>query len=236
MVETSKLVLEAFESGLTVDYVIARVDEIDPQLEPLCEKFGVDLYSLYADTYDKLADAHTPQPALAVVHAPSLAIDERFEASPSSFLVLVDVSDPGNVGTLIRTAEAAGCAGVVVTSETADVLSPKVVRSSAGSVLRVPVGEVSVDELPGVLAGLGAFSLATAMDGVPYSEVDIPADQSLAIILGSEAHGLDAELLSSASATVSIPMHGKVESLNVATAGAVLAFSLTRNPGVIRPK
>jgi len=227
--------LEAFESGLVIDYVIARVGEVDPQLEPLCEKFGVDLFSLYADTYDKLADAQTPQPALAVVHAPPLEVDERFEVSPSLFLVLVDVSDPGNVGTLIRTAEASGCAGVIVTSETADVLSPKAVRSSAGSVLRVPVGEVSVDELPAVLVDLDAFSLATAMDGVPYADLELPTEHSLAILLGSEAHGLSSELLSAATATVSIPMHGKVESLNVATAGAVLAFGIASSFGVTPP-
>ena len=184
------------------------------------------MFALDADAYAKLADAKSPQPALAVVEAPSLVLDERFASKAAMFLVLVDVSDPGNVGTLIRTAEATGCAGVLVTTETADVLSPKVVRSSAGSVLRVPVAEIEIDSFAETFARLDATSIATAADGAPYLDVAVDPDRSLALLLGSEAHGLSAEVLSDADFAVSIPMHGKVESLNVATTGAVLAFSL----------
>ena len=142
------------------------------------------------------------------------------------YLVLVDVADPGNVGTLIRTAEATGCAGVIVTSTTADVVGPKTVRASAGSMLRMPLGEVAIEDLPETLKRLGVQSLATAMEGTPYPEVSIDASQSVAIILGSEAHGLDSSIAEAADHIVSIPMHGKVESLNVATTGAVLAFAM----------
>ena len=128
-------------------------------------------------------------------------------------------------------AEASGCSGVLVTSETADVLSPKVVRSSAGSMLRMAIGEVDRDEMLETLRGLGATSVATALDTTPYNEVEIAADQRVALLLGSEAHGLGDDLLSAADVQVSIPMHGQVESLNVATTGAVLAFSLRLGSG-----
>ena len=228
--ETPKLVLEAFESGLAIESVIVPSNvHPDPDIAEACDASDAKLFSLDADAYAKLADAKSPQPALAVVTAPSLDVDARFEDETSAMLlVLVDVSDPGNVGTLIRTAEASGCAGVLVTSETADVLSPKVVRSSAGSMLRVPIGEVDRDDLLGELSRLGATSVATAMGGVAYDEVEIGSDSRLALLLGSEAHGLGDDLLAAADMTVSIPMHGNVESLNVATTGAVLAFSLRR--------
>ena len=228
--ETPKLVLEAFESGLSIESVIVPSDvHPDPDIAEACDASDAKLFSLDADAYAKLADAKSPQPALAVVEAPSLDVDGRFDGEgPSMLLVLVDVSDPGNVGTLIRTAEASGCAGVLVTSETADVLSPKVVRSSAGSMLRVPIGEVDRDDLLGELSRLGATSVATAMGSVAYDEVEIGSDSRLALLLGSEAHGLGDDLLAAADMTVSIPMHGNVESLNVATTGAVLAFALRR--------
>jgi len=229
VVETPKLVLEAFDSGLLVDYVIVPSDvHPDPEIAERCDSDSVRLFGLAPEAFSNLSDVRTPQPALAVVHAPSLVVDERFAADAGMFLVLVDVADPGNVGTLIRTAEATGCLGVIVTAETADVLAPKVVRASAGSILRVPVGEVLLDEVTSIVARLGAVSLATTMDGQPYDDVEIDLEKPVALLLGSEAHGLSAEVLHAVDEVVSIPMHGCVESLNVATSGAVLAFDHAR--------
>jgi TrmH family RNA methyltransferase len=186
----------------------------------------VRLFGLASDAFDNLSDARTPQPALAVLELPSLDVDSRFASPNGMYLLLVDVSDPGNVGTLIRTAEATGCAGVIVTPQTADVLSPKVVRASAGSVLRVPIAEVSIDDLEATLEHLDVQSVATAMDGEIYTSIDVDPSKPVALMLGSEAHGLDSAVSAIADHIVSIPMHGEVESLNVATAGAVLAFEL----------
>lgn len=223
------MVLEAFESGLSIDHVIIPSDvHPDPDIAQNCEAAGVRLFGLAPDAFANLSDARTPQPAMAVVEAPSLDVDDRFSASVGLILVLVDVSDPGNVGTLLRTAEATGCTGVLVTSETADVLSPKVVRSSAGSVMRVPVGEITLDGLGAAVDQLGAVTLATAMDAPPYDAVDFDLDRPLALLLGNEAHGLPAEQVAAADHVASIPMGGAVESLNVSTAGAVLAFDHAR--------
>lgn len=225
--ETPKLVLEAFESELVVDFVIVPGDQHpEPEIAEACEADRVRLFGLTADAFTNLSDAKSPQPALAIVELPSLDVDHRFAAPNGMYLVLVDVADPGNVGTLIRTAEATGCAGVIVTSQTADVFSPKVVRASAGSVLRLPVAEVPIEDLQATFEHLGVQSIATAMDGQAYSDVEIDAAKPIAIVLGSEAHGLAEEVRAIADHTVSIPMHGKVESLNVATTGAVLAFDM----------
>jgi TrmH family RNA methyltransferase len=229
VVETPKLVIEAFESGLEVDYVIVPSDQHpDPDIAERCDAERVRLFGLAPDAFVHLSDSRTPQPALAVVESPPLEMDGRFESPSGLYLVLVEVSDPGNVGTLLRTAEATGCAGVIVTSQTADVLSPKVVRASAGSILRVLIGEVDVDALADVMAHLGVQVVATAMDGAPYDTVELDASRPVALLLGSEAHGLGESASELAEHVVSIPMAGQVESLNVATAGAVLAFDQAR--------
>ena len=224
--ETPKLVLEALESGLTVDHVIVPGDQHpDPDIAERCEADSVRMFGLEANAFTKLSDARTPQPALAVVETPSLEVDDRFSRG-GNYLVLVEVADPGNVGTLIRTAEASGCAGVIVTSQTADVFSPKVVRSSSGSVLRVPIGEVETTDVLDTLRTIDVQSVASAMDAPKYGEAELDATRGVGLLLGNEAHGLDSGLVGAADHAISIPMHGKVESLNVATAGAVLAFGL----------
>lgn len=221
--------LEVFESGLDVDFVIVPGDQHpDPEIAQRCEEQHVKLFALSPETFANLSDARTPQPALAVATPPPLEIDDRFVCEDGLILVLVDVADPGNVGTLLRTAEATGCVGVIVTSETADVLSPKVVRASAGSVLRVPIAEVSADALGEELARLNVSTMATNLGGVIYDDAQLDLSRPLAIMLGNEAHGLSPEQVAVADHVVSIPMGGTVESLNVATAGAVLAFDHAR--------
>jgi TrmH family RNA methyltransferase len=223
------LVIEAFESGLAVDFVIVPSDQHpDPDIAARCDAERVRLFGLAPDAFAKLSDSRTPQPALAVVETPSLDTGDRLRTPCGLYVVLVDVSDPGNVGTLIRTAEATGCAGVIVTSHTADVLSPKVVRASAGSILRVPIGEVDIDALADVLARLDAQVIATRMEGAPYDTIEVDASRPVALLLGSEAHGLEDSVSEFAHHVVSIPMAGRVESLNVATSGAVLAFDHAR--------
>ena len=221
--------MEALESDFAVDFIIVPGDQHpDPEIAEACEAQRVRMFGLSAEAFANLSDAKSPQPALAVVELPDLDVDHSFAAASGTgmYLVLVDVADPGNVGTLIRTAEATGCSGVIVTSQTADVFSPKVVRASAGSVLRVPLAEVGLEDLEGTFSHLDTQSVATAMDGTRYSDVTIDTGKPVALILGSEAHGLAEEVRAICDHTVSIPMHGKVESLNVATTGAVLAFDM----------
>jgi len=213
-------------SGLAVEHVFVPAGEDYDEVAEACITSDTPVYVLHDDVFESLADAVTPQPALAVVAAPSLTFDSRFTESPlESLLVLVDVGDPGNVGTIIRTAEAAGFTGVVTTAS-ADVLGPKVVRASAGSILRLPVADVAADELFGLLHAAGYSILATAMDGLPYSSA--AHHDRLAYVLGSEAHGLRPDLQSNADQVVSIPMYGPTESLNVSVAAAVLAFDRAR--------
>lgn len=171
----------------------------------------------------RVLDAVTPQPVAAVVEWPQRSIDDVLAASG---LVLVGdrVGDPGNVGTIVRSLEAFGGGGLVLLEGSADAFGPKAVRSSAGSVLRVPVVEgVAPAELLDACRRCGRRVLATAMSGG-----DAPNGAQLraaAVVLGSEAHGVSEPLLEGADGLVSIPMVGPTESLNVAMAATVLAYS-----------
>jgi RNA methyltransferase, TrmH family len=143
-------------------------------------------------------------------------------------VVCVDVRDPGNLGTVIRSSEAAGVAGVICCDGTVDVYNPKCVRASAGAVFHVPlvVGGDAVSTLE-TLRSSGRRCLGSAAGGgVAYTDADL-ADAPV-LVLGNEAAGLPDELLASLDGVVHIPMQGRSDSLNVAVASAVLCFEAAR--------
>jgi TrmH family RNA methyltransferase len=152
-------------------------------------------------------------------------------------VVLVDVRDPGNAGTVLRTADASGVSSVIFSGESVDPYNPKTVRASAGSLFHVPFGvQPDAVALAASLAGRGYRTLATVVrDGEDYAALDwsVPT----ALFLGNEAAGLGAEVLEAIGGAVAIPMTGKAESLNVGVACAVLCFEALRQrrSSTIRP-
>ena len=178
-------------------------------------------------TFDGVASTVTPQPALAVVDWRPATVDAiAFDRGPA--VVLDGVGDPGNVGTIVRVADAAGACALFAGPGTADVTAPKVVRAAAGSLLRVPV----VTDLPAdaAVAELRARAVrcigASAQGPHAYDEFDWSTP--VALILGSEAHGLDDRVRGLLDGEVRIDMAPGAESLNVAVACAVLAFEIRR--------
>lgn len=138
-------------------------------------------------------------------------------------LAMVEMNDPGNAGTMIRTAEAAGAIGVALVGECVDVWNPKVIRASAGSALRLPVARIDADEL--FASGRAPIVAGVAVGGVAYDDVDLAHS---VICVGNEAHGLSSEFVSRCDTAVTISIEGATESLNVAAAAAVLMFSALR--------
>jgi TrmH family RNA methyltransferase len=175
---------------------------------------------------ERVADTVTPQPVLAVCAAIDVSLDAI--AGATFVVVCVDVQDPGNAGTILRSAEAAGAAAVVFTGASVDPFNPKAVRASAGSLFHVPV--VSGGEAADVLERLGRQGLqrygTVARTGAGLDDVDLRAP--VAIVLGNEAHGLPPDLLAHLDGQVTIPMAGRSESLNVGMAAAVLCFEVAR--------
>ena len=177
----------------------------------------------------RYTDVMTPQGVVALAPMPSTSIDTALDrASGAPVLVLCEVADPGNAGTLLRMAEAAGVGAVLFCDGSVDPYSPKCVRASAGSIFHVPVvsGGNPVQVLEAI-GGRGVQRLGTdAHLGKAYDETDLTTPFALA--LGNEARGLPAEVADHLDGWVHVPMAGDVESLNVAIAGSVICFDAAR--------
>ena len=209
----------------------------DPAVAQLADDVadrGLRVYELAPGVIGKVADTVTPQPVLAVfpmVHRDLAELVGGPAAPPPSpgggpVVVMADVRDPGNAGTVLRTADAAGARAVVCCGGTVDPYNPKTVRSSAGSLFHVPLAVGgSPDDVLDTLGRAGFRRLGTVVrDGDDYAAVDwtLPT----ALVLGNEAAGLPDGLL--LDGTVGIPMAGRAESLNVGMACAVLCFEALR--------
>ena len=179
-----------------------------------------------------LSDTVTPQGVVAVCRCVDVPLTDVLATRPRLVAVCVDVRDPGNAGTLVRCADAAGADAVVLAGESVDVHNPKVVRASVGSVFHLPVAVHR--EVPEVLEGLRSAGLqALAADGHADLDLDAAIDGGLldgptAWVFGNEAHGLDEQTRSASDRVVRIPIHGRAESLNLATAGAVCLYASAR--------
>jgi len=196
------------------------------------EAAGISVTDLKEGVLEKIGTTRTPQPVLAVAAWPTSTVVDLVHlvtTQPDAlFVVTVDVADPGNLGTIVRSAEAAGAAGVVVTGQGVDVRNPKVVRSSAGAVFGVPVAELP--DAAAAVATLREYGVrcfgAVATGGEPPGALAL--DGAVAFVVGNEARGLNAPLLGALDGTVTIPMAGSAESLNVAMATTVLCFEAAR--------
>ena len=173
-----------------------------------------------------LSDTVTPSGLVAVCHQPQVALDVVLAGDPALIAVAADTSDPGNAGTLIRLADAMGAEAVVFAGDAVDPYNGKCVRSSAGSILSVPV--VCEPDTVGVIDRLRAAGLqvlATTLDGeVTLDEVEAELARPTAWLFGPEAHGLSAAVAARADRRVVIPMVGAAESLNVAAAAAICLY------------
>ena len=190
------------------------------------EALGVPVVELKEGVLEKVGTTRTPQPVLAVAANVTRPIGAL--APDGLVLVAVGVADPGNLGTLLRSAEAAGAAGVVCTANSVDVHNPKTVRSSAGALFGVTVAEEG-DPMAvlATLAAAGRRCYATRAHAArAYDSVDLVTP--CAVVLGNEAHGLDPAIEDAVDDVVSIPMTGPAESLNVAMAGTLIAFEADR--------
>jgi TrmH family RNA methyltransferase len=181
---------------------------------------------------DKVLDTVTAQGVAAIARARRTALEAVSTDGP--IVVLAGVADPGNAGTLVRTAEAVGASAVLFCDESVDPFSPKCVRASAGSIFHVPV--VSGGGSVHVLEHLGARKVrrlgTTARAGAPYYAADLRPP--VALVLGSESHGLPGGVDALLDGYVHIPMQGGIESLNVGVAGSVLLFEAARQASSAR--
>ncbi len=236
--EGTKVISAALDAGAGVEALYCAPEVAsDPAATSVVERAsraGVRVHHLDSGVMEQVTDTVAPQPVVAVVGFVDVALDD-LAPDPSGLVrqrglvvVCVNLRDPGNAGTILRSAEAAGADGVVLCGGSVDVYNPKTVRASAGSIFYVPV--VAGAQARGVLERLGSWGLrrlgAVAGGGQDPSLVDLTGP--VALVLGNEANGLPETVEALLDGRLSIPMAGRAESLNVGMAAAVLCFEAAR--------
>lgn len=225
MVEGTKALREALHSGAQLHAVYAAPGAPADVLEQ-AKAAGASVHHTEAGVIERVAPTVTPQPLLALAEQLDVDIDEL--AGARLLVVAVDISDPGNLGSVLRSAEAAGADGVICCGSHVDVYNPKTVRAAAGAMfhLRLATAGDPVDVLNRV-GGWGVLRLAAvARGGKNHTEIDLR--RRVALVIGSEAKGLPPAVLDAVDQLVTIPMAGRAESLNVGVAAAVLCFEAAR--------
>jgi RNA methyltransferase, TrmH family len=227
VIEGPTLLGDALDAGVWVEEVVAE-SGCPEDLLARAAAAGTVVRSVADGVLGRVADTVTPQPVAAIGRFVEVSAEAAASAAGPLALVLVGVSDPGNAGTLLRSAEAAGAGAVLFCDGSVDPYGPKCVRASAGSVFRVAVAR-SADALEALqcLVSAGLTTVATVAHGAqPYDEVDLAGH--LALVLGSEAHGLPEPVAAQVVRAVTVPMVGRTESLNVGMAGTILCFESLR--------
>ena len=187
---------------------------------------GITFQTVSDSVFKKISDTVTPQGVLAIVAQSEWTLEDilnRRNKEKSCIVVLDRLQDPGNLGTIVRTGEGAGITGVVMSSDCADIYNPKVIRSTMGSIFRVPF--TVVDDLPMAIDEMkkqGVITYAAHLQGKDYNKDVFRKD--IALLIGNEARGLSKEVSDKADQLIRIPMEGKVESLNAAVATAILMY------------
>ncbi len=241
IVEGTRHVVDLLTNKIEPDYFVFSKDSRGEQArERINEETGRGLSNVSEDKicrlaphlFERLSDMKSHQGVIAIVRPPSVSLEKLLESLNQALvrlLLLEDVQDPGNVGTLIRTADALGFQGVLLTESTATIYNPKTVAASMGSIFHIPIVELRDDF--GLFADemkrQGFILVASDIDGDNLAS-GRPQAPKLVLMMGNEGKGLSKEALSLADISVRIPMGGKAESLNVASAGAILMWEIVR--------
>lgn len=233
MVEGVNVLEAALDGGADIEAFFAAPEAQTecPALIDRAARRGIAIHHLEPGVLERVAGTVTPQPVLAVARRRPPALAEVTAAGteePKLLVVGIDVRDPGNAGTLIRSAESAGAHGVIFCRGSVDVTNPKTVRATAGALFHVPVVEgCDPQEVLGVLGDLGHERIAAvAHGGERPDRVDL--NRPLALVFGNEAAGLPEDVLHEVDHRVTIPMPGRSESLNLGMAASILLYEVRR--------
>lgn len=233
VVEGVRMLEEVLDAGVAVELLVyvPAIGE-DPRAAGVlarAKQGGIRLAPASPHVVAACSHVETPQGMMAVVAKPRVALSTVL-GEPNTLLVIADrIQDPGNLGTIIRIADAAGATAVVVTRGTVDPTNPKTVRATMGSIFHLPVVEVAADEIIAALEQREVRVLIADQAGaIDYTDADYR--RPVAMVLGNEGQGPDARWREVATATVRIPLYGRAESLNVAVAAGLLLYEARRQP------
>jgi TrmH family RNA methyltransferase len=227
-IESVRLIEEAIRSGLRFGAVFfsqsaeARAEKLLPQIST-----HVETLLLPDDVFASAVATETPQGVAALVRYKDFTLNDALAGADPLVVAAVGVQDPGNLGTIIRSAEAFGATGVLLAEKTVSRFNPKVVRASAGSIFRVPVVQVEIKNALGTLRERGLRLVATSSHkGTPLPEAQLAGP--LALFIGSEGAGLPRDVMREMEEVVAIPQSPQVESLNAGVAASIVLYEVSR--------
>lgn len=229
LTEGFKMFEEAPEENIREIYVSESALERCRAKRILTEKLErVGYETVSPEIYRRMSDTQSPQGILCVVKQPKHRLEQLLEVPSPLIVVLENLQDPGNLGTIIRTGEGAGITGVIMSAGTVDIFNPKVIRATMGSVFRVPF--LYVDDLKDTIRQLeacGVHTYAAHLEGKKYYD-SFSFREGTAFLIGNEGNGLTRETADLAEEYIKIPMEGRVESLNAAIATSLLMYEAHR--------
>jgi TrmH family RNA methyltransferase len=233
LLDGAHLVREAHEAALSFESVVVAQSQLDRTSEEAVlahslQHSGMDVVSAADQVFAAISPVRSPSGIVAIVHRHPTTTDAILTQARLFALIVVEVQDPGNLGSLVRVAEAGGATGVIVAGESANPFSWKAIRGSMGSVLRLPIARShSIDV---VLHEVGE-TRAKTVAAVPRHGVDpdgVDWSGRIALLLGGEGTGLSDRIVTESDERVTIPMKSPVESLNVAASAAILIYAARR--------
>ncbi len=227
--EGMRICLDAVKSGAELDTLFLSEDALKkyPEQCDVLISAADKTLAVSASLFAVLSDTQTPQGALCVIK--TLDKSSHFDTIKISgkFLALENIQDPNNLGTVLRSAEALGVSGVILSDDCCDVYNPKVVRGSMGAVFRMPF--LTVESIPAFLASNpGLHSYAAVVDPAAKPVTQVSFTEPCAAVIGNEGNGLRAETVAACTEAVTIPMRGKAESLNASAAATILIWEMIR--------
>ncbi|MDO7908867.1 RNA methyltransferase [Paenibacillus sp. JX-17] len=229
IIEGIHLVQEALLARADIECIAFDLDNgIPPELaavEP--PEAPVEWVGVSSAVIAKCSDTKTPQPVFAIIRKQEQPFEALLNATGEMVIVLDGVQDPGNVGTIIRSADASGAAGVILGQGCADVYNPKTIRSTMGSLFHLPVAEGNLAELLPLAKSRGAKLVSTSLQA-KFSCYSYNFSDGAWIVIGNEGQGISRETAELVDDAVLIPMEGQAESLNAAMASTILLFEAMR--------
>lgn len=233
--EGVKMFLEAPEESIREIYISEELGneqeeytEVFQKISRICRQKEIKAECVKTDIFQKMSDTRTPQGVLCLIEAPIYELEDILDNEKGLYLILEDIQDPGNLGTMIRAGEGAGISGVIMSSHTADIFNPKTVRATMGSIYRIPfVYEENLETCIRNMQAGGIRVFASHLQGkASYDKEDYRS--ATAFLIGNEGKGLSARIADLADSYLKIPMLGKVESLNAAIAATLLVYEAAR--------
>lgn len=234
VVEGPRMVVEAPAKSLKSVFVAESYEKnpenqnVLKELRTKCESVGAVFETVADSVFKSVSDTQTPQGIMAVVAMPEYDLKQLLDGEKTHLLILESIQDPGNLGTMVRTGEGAGITGVIMNKTTVDLFNPKTIRSTMGSIYRMPfLVTEDLSETMQFLKENGVSLYAAHLKGEHYYTEE-SYTKACGFLIGNEGNGLSDEIANQADTYIKIPMEGQVESLNAAISATLLMYEANR--------